>query len=248
MPTSSTMPTFFVAMISLFLAITCSGRAHAFMFEGKQVSEMDIRALPPVCKLILIERRGAHHGGGEGPLANDAPLFSRQGYEMGAKNPHLHHYCWSILHKFEYFRARTTVDRDRRYREVISDINYVIENTKPGWPYLHIMFVEQATMMLFHRNFRGSLLTIDKALQLNPNYDRAYAVKSDAYVETGDKKAAIKALQEGLEKVPASPLLRKRLKLLGAVPPPLPEPKITNMESESDNTNAASLPEGKKSE
>ena len=221
------------------LLLSFSGVARGFTFEGKQVSELDIRALPPVCKLILFKKKGAHHGAGSGPLDSDAHLFSRPGYEMGAQNPHLHHYCWSILHKFDYFRARTQVDRDRRYKEVISDIDYVIENTTRGWPYFHVMFVEQATMMLLHRDYRKSLLKIELALQHKPDYDRAFAVMSDVYAATGDKKAAIKAAQEGLAKNPNSVLLRKRLQLLGVSVPSLPEPKAN--EPLDSNTAAHSV-------
>lgn len=196
-----------------FLAL--SSTSHGLDINGIPVSRSEVDLLSPVCRLILVERRGIHHGGGSGPLAEHRVIFEKPEYRMGANNPHLHHYCWSEIRQLRYFRAKTQFERNRLYTEIISDIDYVLENTERDWPYFHVMLLKQATMMNYHGRNDLSLKKIDEALTFKPDYDRAYALKSDIYVAKNDKKSAIQAALEGIEKSPNSTMLLKRLSKLG---------------------------------
>lgn len=222
------------------LAIFASPLASAVEVRGEQVSQADISMLTPVCKLIMIENPNVHLKAGGGPLPGDAPLFERPGYGMGKDNPHLHHYCWALVHKMRYFRAGTAHEKDFRFSQFIGDIDYVLRKSRTDWPYFHVLLVDQAEMMKMRGDYPYSILKIDEALRHKPDYERAYALKSDVYLAMGDKKKAADAAQEGLDKIPRSKFLRWRLEQLGVKVPPPPEPDAdSEKENESDTETEA---------
>lgn len=204
------------SMLIVAFAIFLSPQVNALEVRAEAVPESDIAVLPPVCKLILVETPGAHHGSGRRPLEKHAALFDRPGYEMGKANPHLHHYCWSLIHKQRYFRAKSATERDFRFRQFMGDIDYVLKNSDKDWPYFHVMLLEQGGMLLLRGDYPHALAKADDALRLKPGEEKAYTLKSDIHEAMGDKKKAINIALEGLEKNPASKALRRRLVRLGA--------------------------------
>lgn len=208
----------------LALAASVSPPANALEVRGEQVSQADISMLTPVCRLILVERPSVHLKAGDGPLPEDAPLFERPEYAMGKNNAHLHHYCWALVHKMRYFRARTAHEKEFRFGQFIGDIDYVLRKSRKDWPYFHVLLADQAEMMKARGDYPFSLLKIDEALRYKPAYERAHALKSDVYLAMGDKKKAADTAQEGLEKIPRSKFLRWRLEQLGIKVSPPPEP------------------------
>jgi len=226
------------------LAVFTTPLASALQVRGEQVPQNDISILPPVCKLIVVEKPGAHHGAGNAPLQEHVALFERPGYEMAAHNPHLHHYCWALISKQRYFRANGKTQRDYYFKQFIGDIDYVLNNTADkSWPFFHVLLIEQASMMNIRGDYPRSLLKIDQALRSKPDYDKAYALKSDVLLAMGDKKKAIEVAQMGLEKDPRSRLLRRRLEQLGVkVPPPPPGPVVDNNKENASSAEAAGSP------
>lgn len=197
------------------------------MIRGEPLLATDILSFPPVCKLIVVDMPGVHQGAGNRPLIEHAPLFERPGYEMGAHNSHLHHYCWSLVHKNRYFRARGTTQRNYYFQHFMGDIGYVLENTKKdgnNWPYFHILLIEQGEMLLIREDYPGSLAKAEEALTHKPDAEKAHILKFDIYMAMGNKKKAIEAGREGLKMNPGSSRLRKRLMNLGVSLPPLAEP------------------------
>lgn len=237
--------------LSFVLAAITAPVASALQIRGELVTQNDIAVLPPVCKLIVVEKPGVHHGGGDRPLQEYAALFQQPGYEMAAHNPHLHHYCWALISKQRYFRANGKTQRDFYYKQFIGDIDYVLNNTADkSWPFFHVLLVEQAGMMNIRGEYPNSLLKIDQALKSKPDYDKAHALRSDVFLGMGDKKKAIEAAQVGLEKDPRSRLLRRRLEQLGVKVPPPPDPVAghsrENTSSAETAAGAASTPEAGK--
>lgn len=163
---------------------------------------------------------------------------------MAAHNPHFHHYCWALISKQRYFRAHGQTQRNYYFKEFMGDIDYVLNNTADkSWPFFHVLLIEQATMMKIRGDYPNSLLKIDEALRYKPDYDKAYALKSDVYQAMGDKKKAIDTAQTGLEKDPRSRLLRQRLEQLGVkVPPPPPDPVVDNNKENASSTEAGGSP------
>jgi len=218
-------------------AVFMSPAAHALEVGGETVSQADISMLIPVCRFIMIERPGIHLKGGDGPLGTDAPLLDRPEYAMARHNATLHHYCWALIHKMRYFRARTTHEKNFRFTQFMNDTDFVLRKSPKDWQYFHIVLIEQAKMMKIRGNYPYSLLKINEALEYKPDYERTYALKSDVYLDMDDKKKAIEAVEEGLKNIPQSRFLRRQLEKLGGNVPPLPEPV-------ADNSNKGTSGEG----
>lgn len=176
--------------------------------RGENATGADIVTLPPVCKLIMIERPGIHGPVGQG----DHPeLFERPEYRLAKGNIHLHHYCWALISKQRYFRASSAGQRNYYFSQFMGDIDYVIKNSSESWPYFYVMYIEQGSMLLIRGDYPASLAKADMALKQKPGEETAYALKFDIYMAMGDKKKAIESAQEGLKANPASKRLRKRL-------------------------------------
>jgi tetratricopeptide (TPR) repeat protein len=187
--------------------------------RGERVTPADMAALPPVCRLIM-ENPGIHHTVGQ---TKNAALFERAEYQMAKGNIHVHHYCWALISKQRYFRESSKLKRDAYFKTYLGDLNYVFEHSPKDWPFFDVLHLEQASTHLIRGDFAKGIQQADEALRLNPQAEKAYTVKSDAYKEMGKKALAIKTAQEGLDKNPASTVLRKRLAKLGVAPPPLPK-------------------------
>ena len=218
------------------LAAFTSPLASALEVRGEQVPLADIAVLPPVCKLILVDNPGAHDS------TDNAALFERPGYEIAAHNRHIHHYCWALISKQKYIRAHGKIQREFYFKQFMGDIDYVLTNTvDKTWPFFHVLLIEQASMMKMRGDYPNSLLKIDEALRFQPDYDKAYALKSDVYLAMGDKKKAIAMAQTGLEKDPRSRLLRRRLEQLGikVPPPPPPDPLVENNKENASSAGTA---------
>lgn len=199
--------------------------AHALEIRGEPTSENEIATLPAVCKLILIEQPGIHHVVGQ---RTHPELFDRPEYRMAKGNIHLHHYCWSLIHKLKYFRANGTHQKNHRFSQFMGDIDYVIQYSDKTWQFFHVMLLEQADMLVYRREFPQAILKIQEALKYSSNFEKAFVLLYDAYLGMGNKQKAIQAVQEGLTSNPRSKPLRRRLQEQGLPLPPLPsdEPKI----------------------
>jgi hypothetical protein len=223
-------------------ALPLQAAEKTLMIRGEPLLATDILTFPPVCKLIVVDMPGSHHGAGNRPLEQYAALFERPGYEMAAHNPHLHHYCWALVSKQKYFRARGAIQRNFYFKQFMGDIDYVIENTKKNgidWPYFHVLLIEQGEMLLVREDYPGSLAKANEALAHKPDAEKAHTLKFDIYMAMGNKKKAIEAGQEGLKTNPGSHRLRKRLMNLGISLPPLAEPDLVAPEQTQVQQDAA---------
>lgn len=230
-------------LLMFVLAAFTPPLASALKVRDEPVPSSDIALLPPVCKLILVEHPGAHLGAGNGPLQKYVALFEQPGYEMAAHNPHLHHYCWALISKQRYFRAQGQIQREYYFKQFMGDIGYVLTNTADKkWPYFHVLLIEQASMLKIRGDYPNSLMKIDEALRFKPDYDKAYALKSDIFLAMGDRKKAIDTVQSGLEQDPRSRLLRRRLEQLGVKVPPLPDPVPDDAKENASNAESAGSP------
>jgi hypothetical protein len=227
-------------IVLIYMLTTCPAISLAQQKEinvrGGIVTASDIAALPPVCKLITIDKPGIHNGAGDKPLVDHIPILNDPQYVLARNNPHLHHYCWALISKQRYFRAKGDVERNHHIKEFEGDIEYVIKNTNKKWPFFDVMLLELASMHLIRGKYAVCIQKADEALGFRPNAEKAFTLKSDAYKLMGKNDLAIKAAQDGLILNPKSMPIIKRLKKLGAPPPVL-------LDSQDKNNGANVLPE-----
>lgn len=205
-----------ILLISGF--IWCSG-SKALEVRGEEASQSDLLVLPPVCKLIVIERPGIHHSVGQRAHAD---LFDRPEYNMAKGNEALHHYCWALVHKQRYLREIDRTKREFRYSQFKIDIDYMLQNSPKDWPYFYVLYLEEADMLQLRGDYPRALFKIDEALRAAPSIEKAYTLKYDIYIKMGSKQKAIQAAQSGLDNIPRSKALRRRLEEQGIKPPPPP--------------------------
>lgn len=223
---SPLLPT--ITLVGFFFSLLPSpsySQQNTILIRGEPLASSEINTLPPVCKLIVVEQPGIHHGAGDRPLTKYAPLFEQQQYQLAKNNSHIHHYCWALVSKQRYFRARSKVRRDYYFREFIGDINYVIKNSDKSWPYFDIMLVEQGQMLMIRGEYVATIQKANEALRYKSDSENAFLLKFDAYKAMGKKVLAIEAAKEGLEINPDADRLRKRLMGEGVDVPPKLQPK-----------------------
>ena len=187
--------------------------------KGLPVDGADIATLPPICKTILIEHPGLHW-----TMASQRAhpeIFERPENDMVKGNFHLHHYCWALITKQRYLRAKSKDERNFRFSLFMEDTDYVLKNSGKHWQYFHIILLEQAAMMQLQGDNQGSLAKADEALKYKPDFEYAYFFKFKVYMAMGEKNKAIEVAQEGLVKNPQAKFLRKRLESMGI---PIPAP------------------------
>ena len=250
----------FVQMLSCLLgiAIASGSLAEIVSIRGEPLQASEIQTMSPLCKLIVVDQPGVHHGAGNGPLKEHAPLFEEPRYQMAKNNIHIHHYCWALVSKQRYFRERDKNKRKHYLSQFNGDIDYVLQHSDKSWPYFDVMLTEQGQMQMILGNYGAALAKADQALKYQPNSEAAYLLKTDAYKNMGNKTAAIAAGKQGLEKNPDSTRLRKRLMRLGQTVPPLAErkplvtenanPTVTEKTPGSEPASAAPAPEKAASE
>jgi hypothetical protein len=217
-----------INFIAFFCLISNVAAQVVMTTNAGPVTMADINRLPPFCKLIMVDQPGVHSM----KDGKNSDILNAPQYHIAKNNPHIHHYCWALINKNRYYTALTRSERNHRVGLFLNDTDYVIQNSTPEWPYFHVMYTEQAEMLLMNREFVRALSKVEEALRRMPDYEKAYAVKSDIYFEMGDKKRSIAVAQEGLGKNPSSRLLRNRLNRLGV---PTPAPMESNVEHSAED-------------
>lgn len=220
-----------------FTAMTAHGQQASIDVRGEPLTSAEITVMPPVCKLIVVERPMIHLGAGDGPLAEYAYLFEEPRYQLAKGNPHIHHYCWALVSKQRYFSASGKTKREYWYAQYKGDIEYVLRRTNKNWPHFDVLYLELASMHMIRGEYLSGIQKADGALKYNPWNEKAYIFKSDAYKHMGKKDLAIKFAQEGFSKNPESSPLRRRLKSLGITPPesPIKSENIVESNPEIEN-------------
>jgi tetratricopeptide (TPR) repeat protein len=179
--------------------------------------------LPPVCRLILVEKPSAHQ-----EQTQNAALLERPEYRMAKGNIHLHHYCYGLVNRNRYFSSKAKLERDRWLIETIAEFEYVLVNSEKEWPYFHQLYFEEAEMYYFAGDLPRALLKAKNSLAHSPGFEKAHALISDIYRKQGNKDQAIQQLHAGLSAEPTSKGLLRRLKDLNPGDPYLKSPRVAS--------------------
>lgn len=227
------MKSIWTLLVSLCVAISITGYTHAAQTEvrGEPLTQGEIISLPPVCKLILIDKPLSHleYVGGE---QQNAALFDRPEYRMAKNAIHLHHWCWATVSRERYFRASSSQAKFA-YKEMFhDDIDYVIRNMRPDWEYMPFMHAEKGDMYWWDKNYVGAISEAQKALDQAPDFAKAYILQARTYRALNQKDKALAAATEGLKRNPTSRALKRLYDQVGGKHP-YPEPYSTPQEQES---------------
>jgi len=117
-------------------------------------------------------------------------------------------------------RAVGTLDAtERRYnlQLAVDGCNYALGHSDPNSYMRPMVLVSKGRALELAKRPAEAIADYETAIRLNPSYYKAYIGLSDAYLAVGDRKAALQAVERGLQVAPQSTGLQKRLaKLKGS--------------------------------
>lgn len=168
----------------LFLVLTVLN-APAWADPVKDVTELAL--LPQYCKGTQLIRE----------ISKD-PIPIKQYVAMyGHAFTHLHHYCWALNTENKALKMRGEA-RQSKLRDTLGDYKYIIDLAPPDFVLLPDIYTSRAQVFFQLKRNVEAVADLNKAIELRPDYSRAYARLSDYYQLTGDTRNAIKILEQGI--------------------------------------------------
>ena len=166
-------------------------------------TEQELKSLPPYCTARLSMSK---------PLANEEQIKRWQNI-LGDAFLHIHHYCNGLNFLNRIHRA-------------IGDKNYLLGRALQNFQYMyripenHFLRPElELNIGQVHYmadQIPQAMASFRKAIQMKPSYERAYLLLSFCFRRVGDRTSAVRALQEGLTKVPDSRALQNALRWMNS--------------------------------
>lgn len=217
---------------------------HATAADDRIPSLSEMRILPPYCPHTQII--SSSYGRQQAPGQYDAqtkPYVDLYGDDFW----HLHHYCFGLVQANRAYKAQGARERAGHWYRAVGEIDYVIRSASSGFILLPELRTQKATGLFKLNRNAEAVLELQKAIQQDPDYARAYAVLSDYYRDARNKSTALKTLEDGLTHSPEDRGLLRRYANLGGTrkfeaPPPPPETAATPEATPPDTSAAESGP------
>lgn len=171
-------------------------------------TEHDFALLPPYCKAKFTPGSPA-----ESLWARRLDKNIKDG-RLGGFG-HLHHYC-SALHSINIAQQMIPSDEGKKkiqrrfYETATGGIGYMEENADPRfilWPQI---YTTKAVALFALDRPSEAVNYLEKAIEKNKKFSKAYSMLADYWSKNGNKKSAIEILDEGLKYSPNSKILIKR--------------------------------------
>lgn len=183
--------------------------AHAEVASWTPTDE-EMRSLPPYCPAKMKYKQGD-------------PEYDNWSQSIGPNFVHIHHYCAALNFYNRAFRARSAADKRFNLSSSLDNFGYMITHVSKDFSLLPEIYVSRGRTLVFAQKETEAIRDFQKAIELNPKYERAYNALSDQWVEAKNKTKALEVVTEGLRQVPASRGLKRRYDELGGKKP-YPEP------------------------
>ena len=174
-------------------------------FAGYPQTDRDFSLLPPFCKAKLKPSSPA-----------ETELWAKRlGHDFG----HTHHYC-AALHSLRVANNIQPINDERKrtkmelYTTAAGEVEYVEKNANPQYVLFPNIYTTKAEALFALDRPGEAVAYLTKAIEKNKKFTKAYSMLADYYIKTGNVKAAIDILQEGLKHSPKSKKLQKKLNTL----------------------------------
>ena len=168
----------------------------------------DLALLPPYCKYTQEFRERVAGGDDKGEI-------ERWQAALGPAFHHLHHYCWGMINANRgLLLARGELARKHFLNDAVHEFDYVIERSAVDFVLLPEVLARRGQALLKLEQPGRGIESIERAIQLKPEYWPAYAYVGDYYRDIGDPKRAREWLLRGLEKSPDAEGLKSRIQAL----------------------------------
>lgn len=184
-------------------------------WDGEVRTKEEVALLPPYCKGTQLIRQVSGDN-------TDIEVYKSQ---YGPEFWHLHHYCWALNAERKAIMAPLVADSSKGIPSRWSllefsrtNIDYFLKRSSDSFMFLPEILVTNARV-LYQLDRKGeAIASLSKAIRIKKDYWPAYVQLSDYYRSIGNKKIAIKTLQDGLEAIPGNKRIIRRLKEFGVEP------------------------------
>ena len=186
--------------VALVLGLACSRvEAASTLFD---LTPHELAMLPAWCREVQ------HMNMIYGTPGGQAAWIEKVGREF----MHMHHYCEAQIGLMRADRARVSdAERKRLLQYAYNNYTYVIRNTTPSFIFLPEVYVQRANTQIRQNKYQDAFEDLQKAKTLRADYVPIYLALAHLFQESGEKKRARAALEEGLKVMPTSNVLRQAL-------------------------------------
>lgn len=164
-------------------------------------TDAELPMLPPYCAARLRKL--------------NSPEAERWKRYFGYKNwATMHHYCQHMNEVNRAYKAMDSRERKKYFSDAYKGFVHYLQEVTPDFRLMHEVYFNIATTAPRVGKPGEAITALQKAIQLNPKYTRAYGALSDIYREQGDREKALEVVEKGLKEVPKSKGLLRRKKEL----------------------------------
>lgn len=177
------------------------------------LTQQQVLALPPYCQA---QKYIAEDMNGKPPqqIYNDHQRWEKA---LGHTFEHFHHYCLALSFINQYYSDTHSTARGRQgYLEgALGNTDYVIKLAPANFVMLPELLTTRGKIYHLMGRHGEAMADLQKAIRLNPKFERAYLSAVDIYLKLGQQESAKSTLNIGLKYAPNSKPLLKRAKELG---------------------------------
>ena len=189
-------------------------QTHALALQDFTVTREELALMPPYCTALEGKSVGL-------PQPQDSPLRDT----IPPDCPALHHYCDglkaairanAIGHEGKYWLNLAVVD----FKSMVADWG----SRAPTCSVRPDLYTQLGKALLRQNraNAAAAVVNFKQALELQKDFLPAYYALAQVYIDLGQKKEALSAVEEGLKYAPDSKGFLRRFKELGGKTPPAP--------------------------
>lgn len=196
--------------------VVVAGFAAALMVPFSVCAQYDyapreIALLPHYCKFVGIYNMNV-------PGGDDPAEIAKYKEILGYMYMHMHHYCRGLQQtNYAKIFARDQVERMERFKQSIGEFNYVLGYMKDDYVLLPEVLTKKGENLFRMGKPVDALASLQRAIEVKPDYWPPYAALSDYYKDNGNKAQARAWLEKGLAAAPDAKGLRQRMADLDGV-------------------------------
>ncbi len=214
----------------LTVAITLMA-GQSFAAQWSAPTDAELRLLPPYCVA---------------KLRNDPALTRIWAPRVGQQFTNLHHYCFGLNFVNRYLFHSRPEDKASNLNFALNEFSYMVEHLFPNSPLAPEIYLSRGAALLYVKRDSEAIRDIMKAVELNPQLDKAYDTLAKFYVDHDQRDKALETVTEGLRHSPDSNKLKHRYTQLGGKQP-YPEPLRQSAPEQEKTPPAAATTEHKES-
>lgn len=184
---------------------------NAAAWDTSRLSAQELRALPAYCQVHIWIYGGEPVPAMPGrTLEQTKAEFENWKKRLGWDGyMHTHHYCWGLGKLNRYYRHGFDKDRDTYLEMAVSDVNYTLAKAPANYALLPDMLIFRGKVYEMLNQPTAAVDDFQKAIKLNPKYEKAYIGLADIYKKHGQADVSGMIIQQGLKVIPNSKILAK---------------------------------------